>query len=568
MTGSPATQARVLALAGGKGGVGTTLLAANLAIHLARQGREVILLDLAPSGASAHVQIGLPRPKHHLGELLPESPPAAGDESRRRRKGSASALARLCVATGVPNLKFIAGVPDDPASPPQDDTFGAHILGLAPRLPCEMVIVDLGSGQSRGVRMSCRAATTLLMVTTPEPQSLRGLLRLHATALHGIMEEALSSVDTTELTAIFSSLGLRGVLETIHDRPRLYQRLLEALERRRYGLILNQVRTQSEVEAATRIGAVLSMVQAVVVDPVVSLEYDLSAVQATGEGKVLSQSYPNAPVVRGLERLITAFGPAEAQPRKPRGGNRYAPVSTWHHYRILALDPRSSPREVQRHYQWIRAPFQAGGEAEAVATRTHLDTVLARVEAAYRTLLFLENRREYDQELVREGILERSSLRSLAQDARDEADARTGHTDQGQRDQPAGKDAVPAAAGKPASPPGRKKSHAGGTAGRGQEEAATAPEEDLPSSADRHYNGSTLGRLRRRRRMDLDRIAEITKIRVPQIECMEADDYANLPVPVFLRGFLRAYATCLDLDPRKVVTDYMEGYDAWHRMRP
>jgi len=68
--------------------------------------------------------------------------------------------------------------------------------------------------------------------------------------------------------------------------------------------------------------------------------------------------------------------------------------------------------------------------------------------------------------------------------------------------------------------------------------------------------------------MHLDRIAEITKIRIPQIECMEADDYANLPVPVFLRGFLRAYATCLDLDPRKVVTDYMEGYDAWHRMRP
>jgi cytoskeleton protein RodZ len=73
--------------------------------------------------------------------------------------------------------------------------------------------------------------------------------------------------------------------------------------------------------------------------------------------------------------------------------------------------------------------------------------------------------------------------------------------------------------------------------------------------------------MRRRRRMDLDRIAEITKIRVPQIESMETDDYSSLPVPVFLRGFLRAYAICLDLDPDKVVNDYMEGYDAWARMR-
>ncbi|MCZ6746441.1 MAG: helix-turn-helix domain-containing protein [Acidobacteria bacterium] len=564
MTGSPATQARVMALAGGKGGVGTTLLAANLAIHLARQGREVILLDLAPSGPSAHAHIGVPFPQRHLGELLPESTPPRDDKSRRRRRQSASALAKLCVASGIPNLKIIAGVPDDPSCPPRDDTFGARILGLAPELPCDIVIADLGSGHSRGVRMSCRAATSLLMVTTPEPQALRGLLRLHANALHGVMEEALSGIDTTELTALFTSLGLRGVLEAIHDRSRLHQRLLDALERRRYGLILNQVRTQAEVEAATRIGAVLSMVQAVVVDPVVSLEYDLSAVQATGEGKVLSQSYPNAAVVRGLERLITAFTISSKPSRKPRGGNRYAPVSTWHHYRILALDPRSSPREVQRHYEWIRAPFQAGGEAEAVATRTHLDTVLARVEAAYRTLLFLENRREYDQELVRAGIMERSSLRALAQDVHDEVSALSNHTDGGQR---AGESTAPAAADPSTSPPAGKKSYAGTTANRAQKEVATPPDEDLPSPADRHYNGTTLGRLRRRRRMDLDRIAEITKIRVPQIESMETDDYSSLPVPVFLRGFLRAYAICLDLDPDKVVNDYMEGYDAWARMR-
>ena len=445
MTGSSTTQARVLALAGGKGGVGTTLLAANLAIHLARQGREVILLDLAPSGPSAHAQIGVKFPPHHLGDLLPNSPPGAGGKTRGRRKASVSALAELCVASGIPNLKIIAGVPDDPSSPPRDDSFGARILGLAPELPCDMVIADLGSGHARGVQMSCRAATTLLMVTTPEPQSLRGLLRLHATALHGVMEEALKNDDSSDLTAIFTALGLRGVLEVIQDRSRLYNRLLDGLERRRYGLILNQVRTQTEVEGATRIGAVLSMIQAVVVDPVVSLEYDLSAVQATGEGKVLSQSYPNAPVVRGLERLITAFGSKDRPPRKPRDGHRYAPVSTWHHYRLLALDPRSSPREVQRHYEWIRTPFQDGGEAEAVATRTHLDTVLARVEAAYRTLLFLENRREYDKELVQAGVLERSSLRALTQDDHDEVSALSDDSDSEHAGQAAGEGATPAA---------------------------------------------------------------------------------------------------------------------------
>jgi hypothetical protein len=222
---------------------------------------------------------------------------------------------------------------------------------------------------------------------------------------------------------------------------------------------------------------------------------------------------------------------------------------------------------VQRHYQWIRAPFQAGGEAEAVATRTHLDTVLARVEAAYRTLLFLENRREYDSELVRAGIMEPSSLRALAQDAHDEASAMADHPDGGQPGPPAGRGTAPAATVNSPSPPVRKNHSRGPAANIAQEKATAAPAEELPSAADRHYNGTTLGRLRRRRRMDLDRIAEITKIRIPQIESMEAEDYASLPVPVFLRGFLRAYAICLDLDPDKVVNDYMEGYDAWARMR-
>ncbi len=74
--------------------------------------------------------------------------------------------------------------------------------------------------------------------------------------------------------------------------------------------------------------------------------------------------------------------------------------------------------------------------------------------------------------------------------------------------------------------------------------------------------------LRQRRRLDLEKIAEITKIRTHQIEALENDRYGDLPVPVFLRGFLKAYALCLDLEPQQVVSDYMEGYEAWSRMRP
>ena len=139
MSAAPEEKARIIALAGGKGGVGTTLLAANVAIHLARQGREVILADVAPEGAAAHAQVGLPLPSRHLGERLqPEPPP----------------LADLLVTGGLPNLKLLAGIPDRPASPPRPDEFAGDVLKEAALLPCDYVIADVGSGRSRAVRLA------------------------------------------------------------------------------------------------------------------------------------------------------------------------------------------------------------------------------------------------------------------------------------------------------------------------------------------------------------------------------------------------------------------------------
>jgi len=42
------------------------------------------------------------------------------------------------------------------------------------------------------------------------------------------------------------------------------------------------------------------------------------------------------------------------------------------------------------------------------------------------------------------------------------------------------------------------------------------------------------------------------------IEALEADRFADLPEPVFLRGFLRQLAVCLGLDPAVISREYME----------
>jgi len=79
------------------------------------------------------------------------------------------------------------------------------------------------------------------------------------------------------------------------------------------------------------------------------------------------------------------------------------------------------------------------------------------------------------------------------------------------------------------------------------------PRSELPESA----FGEELKRNRRLREVSLESIASATKISVRHLEALERGDYQRLPAPVFTRGFIRAYAGFLGLDPDEMVTAYL-----------
>jgi flagellar biosynthesis protein FlhG len=76
------------------------------------------------------------------------------------------------------------------------------------------------------------------------------------------------------------------------------------------------------------------------------------------------------------------------------------------------------------------------------------------------------------------------------------------------------------------------------------------------------YDGARLRRNRLQRGVELEQIARITKVNPSYLRFIEDDHFENLPAPVYVRGFVSAYARCLGLDPVRVVTDYMERFEA------
>ena len=70
--------------------------------------------------------------------------------------------------------------------------------------------------------------------------------------------------------------------------------------------------------------------------------------------------------------------------------------------------------------------------------------------------------------------------------------------------------------------------------------------------------GETLRRERELRQISLREISEATKINLRYLDALERDDFRHLPGGVFNKGFVRAYAQFVGIDPETMVTAYLE----------
>lgn len=150
------SHARVLAIASGKGGVGKTNIAVNLALALARQGKRIVLVDADLGTANVDVILNIQSP-YGLSDVI------AG---RRTVHDVAIPLEH--------NLRLIAGASGLSAAAdlgPFDRRRLIDELG-ALEADCDILVLDCGAGISQNVLAFARAADELLLVTTPEPTAL------------------------------------------------------------------------------------------------------------------------------------------------------------------------------------------------------------------------------------------------------------------------------------------------------------------------------------------------------------------------------------------------------------
>lgn len=152
----PVRLARAIAVSSGKGGVGKTNLAVNLAVALAAQGKRVALLDADLGLANADVLCGI-TPRATLEDVV------TGDRSIDEVMVQAPGGFRLVPgASGVSRLADMGQL--------QRRIVLEQLMTLERSV--DVLVVDTGAGIGANSMAFAAAAHTILVASTPEPTSI------------------------------------------------------------------------------------------------------------------------------------------------------------------------------------------------------------------------------------------------------------------------------------------------------------------------------------------------------------------------------------------------------------
>ena len=194
---------QIISVASGKGGVGKSVVATNLALALAKKGKQVVLADLDIGGADAHILVGLHNPPLTLTDFL------------NHRIDQLDTLAQRLPLHQ--NLCIIPGTGDTLATANMSFSQKKRLIRHFQDIQTDIILVDIGAGTSYHALDFFLMADHHVAVATPDPTSVLDLYRFIKLAairrvlsmflMREVMAEGLANRDYCSVEEVLEVAG-------------------------------------------------------------------------------------------------------------------------------------------------------------------------------------------------------------------------------------------------------------------------------------------------------------------------------------------------------------------------
>jgi flagellar biosynthesis protein FlhG len=288
---------QILPIASGKGGVGKSLVAANLSIALAQCGKRVVLVDLDLGASNLHLVLGMRSVRQGIGTFLTTPDLPFGD---------------IILPTEYENLSFIPGDAEIPGMANLKSTQKAKLIRNIRNLDADYVIVDLGAGTSyntldfflsspRGIIVTATTLTATLnaylFLKNSVFRLMNGAFKKNSPA--GVFLENLQREGTS-----LQRLYIPKLLERIQSEdPGSYETYTKSMANFHPMLVLNMLEDPEESKKAARIRRSCKQYLDVDMEHLGVLYFDHLQEVALGSRIPIVAYKPNSVLSQGIYRL-------------------------------------------------------------------------------------------------------------------------------------------------------------------------------------------------------------------------------------------------------------------------
>lgn len=286
----------IIAVGGGKGGVGKSFLASNLGILLAKANKKAILIDADLGGANLHTCLGIPAPEVTLSDFMTQ--PFLRIED-------------VVLRTSLDNLFLISGAQDFLGIANPKYSQKVKLLQAIQSLNVGYIVLDLGAGTHTNTLDFFLLADKGVLMVVPEPTSIENAYRFIKSALYRKLR--MATPDSRARAIIDKAmdkkndLGIRTPVELVEYIGRLDAKtgaLLEnALSQFRPKVVINQVRSLGDVRIGYAMQSACQKFFGIRVDFVGYLENDEQVWQSIRKRQPITLNGEHSKTARHLRTI-------------------------------------------------------------------------------------------------------------------------------------------------------------------------------------------------------------------------------------------------------------------------